>query len=510
MSKSHFYEKNRKENIQTNELLTQKLEAKFPDKKPACTKMLTERLVSSRNIEQLEGYNASTVDVESLVDSQELRGVAAATDSESSPLVTRLFVEKDIPLQVLLQLDSKSLQALELACSHFRQFIVREKVWEKKFEAGNPSYLDKTMDIDKSMKIQNLLSQKTNYSYQNYKKVVVKLRNLDDNLKTGKCTKIKSASIITENDEDFQSEVYAMNCAHWLVDQCDEEGTQQMKVIDFDSGKEVVIEEEKHIVHADSLPNHLTLSKSKFGIIALLLCQCGTNEEGIVEIFEYEESKDKFNLALSLELSSAQVGDYVNRLKFISSDRLLLLGTTGQDAWVSTLILKDNRLKLLGTKICTNAIDPESGCLCGPKGFQHDEYLFMIKGSNHDIATVYDLKTSNNPGKLSGSVIGAMWEKRVITSVNNPGIYCSALQLSFPNVFVGRSDGRCDIFDVLYDQHIRRFKSDLLFIVSSKVSGHNLRSNSCKTKLCLVMYVLNLLLTYLSNRKQRDKSAFIN
>ena len=67
MSKSHFYEKNRKENIQTNELLTQKLEAKFPDKKPACTKMLTERSVSSRNIEQLEGYNASTVDVESLV-----------------------------------------------------------------------------------------------------------------------------------------------------------------------------------------------------------------------------------------------------------------------------------------------------------------------------------------------------------------------------------------------------------------------------------------------------------
>ena len=130
--------------------------------------------------------------------------MAAATDSESSPLVTRLFVEKDIPLQVLLQLDSKSLQALELACSHFRQFIVREKVWEKKFEAGNPSYLDKTMDIDKSLKIQNLLSQKTNYSYQNYKKVVVKLRNLDDDLKTGKCTKIKSASIITENDEDFQ------------------------------------------------------------------------------------------------------------------------------------------------------------------------------------------------------------------------------------------------------------------------------------------------------------------
>ena len=122
-------------------------------------------------------------------------------------------------MRVFCQLDWKTLQALELTCSHIRQFIVKAKVWKKKFEKENPSYLDKTMDIDKSMKIQNLLGQSTNNPDQNFKKIVVKLRNLDGNMKNGKCTKIKSDGIITDNGEDFQSEVYAMNCEHWLVDQ---------------------------------------------------------------------------------------------------------------------------------------------------------------------------------------------------------------------------------------------------------------------------------------------------
>merc|ERR1719454_1171109 len=109
--------------------------------------MMTDRLVSSSNSEQLEAFDAMESPVSIVF--PELRDMAAATDSESSPLIARLFVEKDIPLKVFLQLDCKSLQALELTCSQFRQFIVREKVWERKFQTENSSYLDKTMDIDK-------------------------------------------------------------------------------------------------------------------------------------------------------------------------------------------------------------------------------------------------------------------------------------------------------------------------------------------------------------------------
>ena len=66
MSKSRLVEKNLQDTNQTN-LLTQKLETKFLDKKPACTKMMTERLVSSSNSEQLDEFDASTVNVESSV-----------------------------------------------------------------------------------------------------------------------------------------------------------------------------------------------------------------------------------------------------------------------------------------------------------------------------------------------------------------------------------------------------------------------------------------------------------
>ena len=60
LSKSRLSEKNRKE---TNKLLTQKLQTNFLDEKPALTMMMTDRLVSSSNSEQLEAFDA----MESLV-----------------------------------------------------------------------------------------------------------------------------------------------------------------------------------------------------------------------------------------------------------------------------------------------------------------------------------------------------------------------------------------------------------------------------------------------------------
>ena len=79
----------------------------------------------------------------------------AATEIGTSPtsLLTLLLVEEDIPMRVFCQLDWKTLQALELTCSHIRKFIVKAKVWRKKFEKENPSYLDKTIDIEKRLKI---------------------------------------------------------------------------------------------------------------------------------------------------------------------------------------------------------------------------------------------------------------------------------------------------------------------------------------------------------------------
>ena len=62
-------------------------------------------------------------------------------------------MEEDIPMRVFCQLDCKTLQALELTCNNIRQFIVKAIVWKKKFEKENPSYLDKTIDIEKRLKI---------------------------------------------------------------------------------------------------------------------------------------------------------------------------------------------------------------------------------------------------------------------------------------------------------------------------------------------------------------------
>ena len=66
---------------------------------------------------------------------------------------------------------------------------------------------------------------------------------------------------------------------------------------------------------------------------------------------------------------------------------------------------------------------------------------------------VYDLNTTN-PGKLGDSLITAMWEKKVFTE-DGSTVVVSSIQLCLPNLFVGRSDGHCDIFNFMENQHIR-------------------------------------------------------
>ena len=73
--------------------------------------------------------------------------------SVSSADITRLSVEEDIIRRVFLQLDYRTLQALELTCRLFRQSVMQAFIWKKKFEAENQSYMNKTMDVDKRLKI---------------------------------------------------------------------------------------------------------------------------------------------------------------------------------------------------------------------------------------------------------------------------------------------------------------------------------------------------------------------
>ena len=47
-----------------------------------------------------------------------------------------------------------------------------------------------------------------------------------------------------------------------------------------------------------------------------------------------------------------------------------------------------------------------------------------------------------------------MWDKKVFTKDSSP-VVVSTILLSFPNLFVGWSDGHCDIFNFMDNQHIR-------------------------------------------------------
>jgi len=385
----------------------------------------------------------------------------AATDIGTSPtpLLTLLFVEEDIPMRVFCQLDWKTLQALELTCSHIRQFIEKAKVWKKKFEKENPSYLDKTMDIDKRLKIERLLKGGSKDVHLGHKKLVIKLSNLDLNRMKGICTKQRMRSLPRDeiNDQGFHGTYTRdMNCDNCLVQYylADDDDEEVLKVFEIKSTQVSEIKvgsEDSYILDARILP--VTTEKSKFGKIAVLLA---SDDEAGVEVYQFDENVKNYQLeSKSLQLRKSQIGDNVNTVKFVSSNSLLLVGETcDTNLCVSFLTVQDDRLEmtLVGTKICSDAI-PSMLIDYRFDDVQHDYLASYAKHGDDQIVKVYDLKTTN-PGKLGDSLITAMWETNVFTEDSSP-VVVTRMLLGFPNLFVGRSDGHCDIFNFMDDQHIR-------------------------------------------------------
>ena len=358
----------------------------------------------------------------------------AATDIGTSPtsLLTLLTVEEDIPMQVFCQLDWKTLQALELTCSRIRQFIVEAKVWKNKFEKENPSYLDKTMDIDKRLKIERFIKEDNKDLHLGHKELVIKLSNLKYNMINGICTKKRMRSLPRdeENDTLYFHDI-DMNCDNCLVQYFpddDDEDLDILKVFEIKSNQVSEIKVgsvDSYIFDASILP--ITTEKSKFGKIAVLLLPYNDDTAPFVEVYQFDENVKNYQLeSKSLQLGRGQIGDNVDTVKFVSSSCLLLFGRTcDTNACVSFLTVQDDRLEmtLVGTKICLDAFPSKTiGGLLSVIDGQHNylaPYAVAEDAEDNNIVKGYDLKTTN-PGKLGDSLITAMWEKNVFTKDSSP------------------------------------------------------------------------------------------
>jgi len=404
----------------------------------------------------------------------------ASTNMDTPPLLMLMFVEEDILTRVFRQLDWKTLQALELTCSNFRQFVIKANIWKKKFEIENPSYLDKSMDMDKRSKIEKLIRKDSKDFHLGYKKLVIKLSNLDSNMMKGIWTRKRTRNLSWQGRGDDEiPHIYDMNCDNYLAGyvSLDDGEDDKLKVFEIKSSKVSELEFNSvdfQIVLAQMLP--VTTEKSKFGKIAVLRCsRARENRANIVETFKFDENSQSYRLeSKSLPLGESQIGRDVYEVKYASSNCLLLLGKTRDtDVCVSFLTVQEDQLEmaLVGTKICMNAYPMDDQIV------QHDYLASQYKQE----LKVYDLKTTN-PGKLGDSLIAAMWEKKVIFEDSSAQVYCSTLEFCAPNLLVGRTDGRCEVYNVLQDQHIRTLEH----------SGGGLNKEYIYDIVCLNDYIFTL------------------
>jgi len=376
--------------------------------------------------------------------------------TEGGDLWRALSIEEDLLQTVLLHLDFQSLLSLELTCSTFRKFMQRTLTWKKIFEADNPGYCNDTMDRNLKVMIKRCINR-TKGLHLKYKHIVLRLKNLELNLAKGFNSKhkIDFPKVVGPNGDEFM--IRAMDTQSIFIH---DEGEfypshifnigskRQHKLVndtfEMFSVKSSDIRNDKLVVLRES-DVHLNGNSEVFYVIETYLIP-SQEEESTSQACKLREQ--------SVSIAESNIGICV-KVK-LALDNILLLS-----------IKKENLIMQGIVNIFTT--DEEKLVPCGQILCSLPENAFSEKlsllNSKHFIACrpgrrfvdIWDLtKIENSTNKAE-----MIWEKEVINSKSIPMEKCSAIAFSKPHIFIGKSNGRCDIWNILEDCVLRSLEHGL-------------------------------------------------
>jgi len=375
---------------------------------------------------------------------------------EGGELWRALSIEEDLLQTVLLHLDFQSLLSFELTCTTFRKFMQRTLTWKKVFEADNPGYCNDTMDKNLKVMIKRSINR-TKGLHLKYKHIVLRLKNLELNLAKGLNSKdkINFPKVVGPNGDEFMiramdsQSIFVHDEGEFYPSHIFNIGSQRqhklvnntfdmfsIKSSDTSDGKLVVLRESDV---------HLNGNSEVFYVIETYLIP-SQEEKSTLEACKLKEQ--------SVSLSESNIGICV-KVK-LALDTVLLLSIKKENlimhGIVNIFTADEEKLVPCGQIFCSlpeNAFSEKLSLL--------NSKHFITCRPGRRFVDIWDLTKIEKSTKKAEMI----WEKEVINSKSIPMEKCSAIAFSMPHLLVGKSNGRCDIWNVLDNCILRSLEHGL-------------------------------------------------
>lgn len=378
------------------------------------------------------------------------------SDLEGGYLWRVLSIEEDLLQAVLLHLDCKSLKNFELTCQVFRKFIQRTLSWKKMFEAHNRCYYDDTMDKNLKVVIKRCINR-TKGLHLKYKHIVLRLKNLEVNFTKGfnSKDKVNFPKVVGPNGDEFM--IRTMDSKLMFIH--DEGEFYPSHVFDIENKKQ-------HKVITDTYDMFsIKSSDTENGKLAVLR-ESDVHLNGNSEVFyvleTYSINTQEENTTLqtcklkeqSVVQSESSIGICV--MVKLSRDKVLLLSIKKENlimqGVVNIFAVDEEKLVQSGHIFCAlpeNAFSEKLSLL-------NSKYFITCRPGRRfvDIWDLNKVEKTTNEAEM-------IWEKEVVSTKSIPLIKCSAIEFSLPHLFVGKSNGCCDIWNILEDCIIRTLEHGL-------------------------------------------------
>ena len=348
-----------------------------------------------------------------------------------------LLIEDDIILKILHPLDLVSLKHLELSSVLLWNFVKRTKIWKKKFQLAFPDFFENPLNSD--------IIQREKYDHQwddhyKYKRLTLKLHYLESNWANKNY--LKKCYNLTEK----------LGAQHQKLDYIDRNYLLSISPDSFFS-----------TIHSLYDVNKLSVIKQFDPRPKFQVCSVHTNNQ-LLALFGEPQ----------LDPGTNAESEYNFLIKVYSLDTFALLQQ-------SVLLHEDDVTPWSQVRICDQHVvlfvsniqgkdlnlqqDHEAVQmfkLSDSKFLEHrmkivlelpvKKYLSMVDFSDKHIigcrrretvVEVWDLQAPTRTGDLMKAPL--VWSRDI--SFGNL-IKCTCVLLHYPEVFIGLSDGRCDIWDV--------------------------------------------------------------
>lgn len=190
---------------------------------------------------------------------------------------------------------------------------------------------------------------------------------------------------------------------------------------------------------------HLNGNSEVFYVVETYLVQ-SQEENKISETYQMKEQ--------SLVLGESQIGVCV--MVQLSCDKVLLLSIKKEDhamqAVVNIFTSDKEKLVQSGHLFCAlpeNAFSEKVSLL-------NRKYFITCRPGRRfvDIWDLNKVEESTNKAEM-------IWEKEIVKTKSIPMTKCSALDFCFPHLFVGKSNGCCDIWNIISDNVVRTLEHGL-------------------------------------------------